>query len=210
MSSTSRSLVQKFFITFPQSGLVTKEKFFSIINQSFPLERSIIAEEQHADGQPHLHALCHFTVKVTKTNLLTFFKSKYPDAFQRINVQAVRSWKKATEYLTIPEKDKYVDPDPLVQGFSLAFRAKRTFSEVEADHRQGNQEFSDFLEAYEAKQEVLSNALFKAHIINAYREAREVELHEANRQGSFIASLCESNEATSNSQRAPAELSQSH
>ncbi len=96
-SNTNRHPIQKFFVTFPKSGAVTKHAFLKCC-QELRLTYYIVCKETHEDGTPHLHALLWFHTKKTKARLLKFFKDKYPNDNKRIHVESVRNIKATVEY----------------------------------------------------------------------------------------------------------------
>lgn len=145
-SKTNRNAVKKFFITFSQSGAVTRDDLFTNINKTYIIKQAIIAQEPHKDGKPHLHAAIEFEQPLKKTQLLTFFITKYPDDFKRIDVQTMRSFKESFNYLTTPDKDKIVDSEPLLFPLSLTNAPK--FSKT---HIIFHQQFSDETPEYIAR-----------------------------------------------------------
>ncbi len=95
--STNRHPIQKFFVTFPKSGELTKTEFLKCCKE-LHLTYYIVCKETHEDGSPHLHALLWFHSKKTKSRLLKFFKEKYPNDNKRIHVESVRNFKATIEY----------------------------------------------------------------------------------------------------------------
>ena len=95
--STNRHPIQKFFVTFPKSGELTKAEFLKCCKE-LHLTYYIVCKETHEDGSPHLHALLWFHSKKTKSRLLKFFKEKYPNDNKRIHVESVRNFKATIEY----------------------------------------------------------------------------------------------------------------
>lgn len=100
----------KFFLTLPQSGNIEKQAFLDALP---PTKKYFIVKEKHADGNPHLHALVEFKMKISKAQLIKHFAKTYPNDDKRFKVQKTKNLAEGIKYLTEPEKDKYVDPEPL-------------------------------------------------------------------------------------------------
>lgn len=105
--STNRHPIQKFFVTFPKSGEITKTVFLKICKE-LHLTYYIVCKETHEDGSPHLHALLWFKSKKTKSRLLKFFKEKFPNDNKRIHVESVRNFKATIEYCK-KEDSQYIE-----------------------------------------------------------------------------------------------------
>ncbi len=95
---SNRNPVKQVFITFPKSN-VDKSTFRDSLLRFEP-EYYKVCEEKHKDGTPHLHAVIKFKNKYSKSFILEHYKKKYPDDFKRIDVENVRSIKKALAYLS--------------------------------------------------------------------------------------------------------------
>lgn len=142
--SSNRHPVKKWSITFPQCGEVERKEFAD----SFPpFVCCVCARETHEDGGFHLHLGLELKKGLSKSKLLTWIKSKWPQDYKRIDVQATRSARDWEEYLS---KE---DPEPfrvekvkvkretaeeamnavmqdLMQGFLWEKEAKRDAREV--------------------------------------------------------------------------------
>jgi len=46
-------------------------------------------------------------------------QKQYPEDYKRIDIQGMRSWTESFRYLTYPDKDKEVDPTPLLINCSI-------------------------------------------------------------------------------------------
>lgn len=114
-----RNSVKKFFITFPQSLDLTKEDFYNSLVSKYKADKAICVQEQHADGSPHLHLGIEFSNSYTKRVLLLYFQDQYPEDYRRIDVQAMKSLQHTITYLTSPDKDKHVDPNPLLININI-------------------------------------------------------------------------------------------
>lgn len=55
------------FLTYPQCPL-DKAAALEQLLQLLPVEKALVAEEQHEDGSPHLHAYVKLTKEVNYTN----------------------------------------------------------------------------------------------------------------------------------------------
>lgn len=117
----------KWFITYPQSGELSKEEFAAIFEENFPCKKYMLAQEKHKDGEPHLHMLVELEGKSNKTALLDWAKKNFAGEEKRIDFEGVRSWQASVDYLTKPgrygakgkEKMKSADDqdqEPLIKG----------------------------------------------------------------------------------------------
>jgi hypothetical protein len=112
-TSVNRNALQWCFLTFPQSGQVTKQDFCDRMDPLGPYEFQCYVQETHQDGEPHLHALVKFTNKITKSKILAHLKKTYPNDYKRIDAGRIikkSSPRCAYEYLL---KE---DTDPLTYG----------------------------------------------------------------------------------------------
>lgn len=110
MSQQNRHKIKQWFLTFPKSGDITKQEFINSLTEFGCSEFAKCVEETHKDGTKHLHAIYKFQDGVTKTSLLNYFRSEFPNDWKRIHVEPVRSMLKAQKYI-----DKE-DPSPYVVG----------------------------------------------------------------------------------------------
>lgn len=95
---TNCNPVKQLFITFPHST-VDKVEFRDTLLRFDPSYYKV-CEEKHKDGTPHLHAVIKFKNKFSKSFVVKYFKTIYPDEYKRIDVKPVRSIKKSIEYLS--------------------------------------------------------------------------------------------------------------
>lgn len=151
----NRNPVKQLFITFPKST-VDKNTFRDALLRFEPSYYKI-CEEKHKDGTPHLHAVIKFKNRYSKAYVLKFFKQLYPNDYKRIDVEPVRSIKKAIEYLS---KE---DPTPLESGVFHESRGALTkeekifkiylkYKEMGVDFL-GGEEFSSFWKTISKKTE---------------------------------------------------------
>lgn len=110
--SQNRHPIQKFFITFPKSGELSKHEFYKHVEE-LNLTYYLISQETHEDGTPHLHALLWFKSKKTKARLLKFFKDKFPNDNKRIHVESVRNLEATLTYLRKEDTAPFEHPDGL-------------------------------------------------------------------------------------------------
>lgn len=101
-----RMQAKNFFITFPQCGTTKQQALDNIRAAGFGLKGAIVAQEQHADGAPHLHIGLFLADKLSTRN---------PHVFDFIaqshgNYQTMTHTKACCRYIT---KD---DAEPLIFG----------------------------------------------------------------------------------------------
>jgi len=86
-----------FFLTFPQSSVTKEDALKRIIENKWPqeLDWAIVAQEQHASGDLHLHAIVVFKKPLDSknTNLFDFVCQKHG------NYQSCRSLKASVQYV---------------------------------------------------------------------------------------------------------------
>lgn len=100
----NRNPVKQWAITFPQSGSVSRKEFAD----SFPpCENALCCMETHADGNPHLHLGLKLLKGLSKSKMLKWIASKWPEDFKRIDVQAVRSIGDWNNYISKEDPDIY-------------------------------------------------------------------------------------------------------
>lgn len=63
ISKPYRANRKKFFLTYARSGDLTKEEVLAHMESFGPVERYLIAQEAHQDGEPHIHAYIEFSKK---------------------------------------------------------------------------------------------------------------------------------------------------
>jgi len=114
-----RNAVKSFFITFPKSGDITKNQFYDDFASTYSVEKAVVALESHKDGTPHIHLAVVLKDKQTKNIILKYMQKQYPEDYKRIDIQGMRSWTESFRYLTYPDKDKEVDPTPLLINCSI-------------------------------------------------------------------------------------------
>lgn len=112
----NRHPIKNFFITFPKSGEVSKQDFYEFLAKQRIIDGILIAQEEHEDGTPHLHAVVKYSQGITKTALLLRCKQQYPNEYKRIDLKGVKNMRASVNYLRTPEKDKIVDTNPLEIG----------------------------------------------------------------------------------------------
>lgn len=62
-SGNFRLNAKHLFLTYPRFS-TEKQQLFDYINSKYPIKRAVIAEEQHQDGEKHLHAYVEFNRKL--------------------------------------------------------------------------------------------------------------------------------------------------
>lgn len=96
--SKNRNPIKQMFFTFPKTE-VDKSSFRDALLQFAP-EYYKVVQETHKDGTLHLHALVKFKNKFSKAHVLKKLKLTYPNDYQRIHVDGVRSIKHAIQYMS--------------------------------------------------------------------------------------------------------------
>lgn len=74
---------KQFFLTYPQCGM-SKERALEEFKKLGPLKEWIIAEEDHKDGTPHLHAYLVLEKKLNTTNANYFDLGEYHGNYQTV------------------------------------------------------------------------------------------------------------------------------
>ncbi len=91
---SNRNRIKNWSITFPQTD-VGKEKF---ANSFPPCNYAFCSQEDHKDNGKHLHLGISLIKGITKSQLLEWCKSKYPNDWKRIHFTATRSVGKWEDY----------------------------------------------------------------------------------------------------------------
>lgn len=125
--SDNRNKCKQYFITFPQSGKVTKKEF---VDSLPPVEAGFAVTEEHEDGGMHIHALVKLRNGITKANLLKYIIKKWPDDYKRIDIQITKNLNKAQVYLQKEDPDPYVIKDD-----SARERMEAKLAELEAKYQ---------------------------------------------------------------------------
>lgn len=97
MAKEFRLNATSFLLTFPQSDVEPSVALKRIEEHpwSVPLKYAIVCHEDHANGDPHLHAVVHFEapLRTRVSSCFDFVCGKHP------NIQACRSLKKSVMYV---------------------------------------------------------------------------------------------------------------
>ena len=128
--TSNRNPISKYFITFPKSN-VSRECFLKFL-QERPLRYHLVAEEKHADGTPHLHAVVWLDKPISKAKFLKIFKVGFPEDYHRIQLQAVRSMNHAVDYC----KKEDLNPLESLGGHKLGITTTGFPVAIERLHRQ--------------------------------------------------------------------------
>lgn len=103
-----RHKVENWGVTFPKSqGITTKETF---AGQFPPSKYSLVCEELHEDGTPHLHAALRLTKGLTHSGLIKWLQAKFPNDWKRIKIEGIKNWDKWHDYC---QKE---DPNTIIKG----------------------------------------------------------------------------------------------
>lgn len=89
---------KKLFLTYPQCNL-TKEELLAKLKAITTITQYVIAEEKHENGDPHLHAVIECARKVNLEGNHRMFDIKGAEKSFHPNIQAVRKWTDATQYV---------------------------------------------------------------------------------------------------------------
>jgi len=98
--------VENWGVTFPKHN-TNKETF---ADQFPPSKYSLVCEELHEDGTPHLHAALRLTKGLTHAGLIKWLKAKFPDDWKRIKIEGIKNWEHWHNYC---QKE---DPDTIIKG----------------------------------------------------------------------------------------------
>lgn len=90
-----RHKVEQWGITFPKSQGYNKTDFAALFP---PSTYSLVCEEQHEDGSPHLHAAIKLTKGISQATMLRWVQGKFPKDWKRIKFEAIKSWDKWHDY----------------------------------------------------------------------------------------------------------------
>lgn len=101
-----RMKVENWGVTFPKHN-TNKETF---ADQFPPSKYSLVCEELHEDGTPHLHAALRLTKGLTHAGLIKWLKAKFPDDWKRIKIEGIKNWEHWHNYC---QKE---DPDTIIKG----------------------------------------------------------------------------------------------
>jgi len=83
--------LNRFFVTFPQSGDIEPEDIFKLWGDSdYHFKELTWVVEKHEDGGNHIHWAFELKHKLTKMQVLDKFMCVYPDDYQRIKVESGR------------------------------------------------------------------------------------------------------------------------
>ena len=97
---TNRNKIKQWFLTYPQwineTKLVVRDKLLS----SYNIDYYKICKETHEDGKPHFHAVIRMRESISKSQILSKFRTLYPNDYKRIDVKPVRSIKHSLQYLS--------------------------------------------------------------------------------------------------------------
>lgn len=91
MTKTTYRKLNRFFVTFPQSGEYEPEDIFKLWGDSdYHFKELTWVVEKHEDGGNHIHWAFELKHKLTKMQVLDKFMSVYPEDYQRIKVESGR------------------------------------------------------------------------------------------------------------------------
>lgn len=130
----NRNPVKQWFFTFPQSGAVTKDEFFSVLSSISNVQKHAVCSETHEDGSPHLHALMCYDPPVTFTEIQMAMNKAYPDASKRLDYKPVRSWKNALKYVHKEDPNPLTDQEvqlPIHQVMSTSCKTIKELSDLQ-------------------------------------------------------------------------------
>ena len=105
---THRHKVEQWGITFPKSqGIADKATFASTFP---PRKYSVVCEEVHEDGSPHLHAALKLRQGITHSTMINWVKKRFPNDWKRIKCEGIKNWDQWHDYC---HKE---DPDTITEG----------------------------------------------------------------------------------------------
>lgn len=140
--TTNRNPIKHYFVTFPQSGQITRNQFFDVLNFK-PLDYYLVALESHADGNPHMHAVLAYKKGVTRAQFLKQLKLQYPEDYKRIKIESWRTLK--TDYL------RKEDETPLEGGKLPGKTLKYNKRDITFAQEQGYESVDEMVAAYRSE-----------------------------------------------------------
>lgn len=91
MTKTNYRKLNRFFVTFPQSGDIEPEDIFKLWGDTaYHFKELAWVVEKHEDGGNHIHWAFELKHKLTKMQVLDKFMCVYPEDYQRIKVESGR------------------------------------------------------------------------------------------------------------------------
>lgn len=111
-----RHKIENWGVTFPKHTS-NKETFADLFP---PSKYSLVCEELHEDGTPHLHAALRLTKGLTHQAMIKWLQVKFPKDWKRIKVEGIKNW---DQWHTYCQKE---DPATIIKGTldGTAARAK--------------------------------------------------------------------------------------
>jgi len=87
---------KSFFLTYPQSGNLTREDVLRYLQTVGNIDACAIGLESHEDGTPHIHVAVQFSTKINSRNPRIFdIRNHHP----HISPSGVKSWKESVDYI---------------------------------------------------------------------------------------------------------------
>lgn len=124
---SNRNACKQWSITFPQSGEVKREEF---TNSFPPYDAAICSQEEHAEEKGvHLHLGLKIKKGLTKTKMLKWIRTRWPNDFKRIDVQPTRSIDCWNDYISKEDPEAFVFVDPTAKVKRLQ-RIKEKYSHI--------------------------------------------------------------------------------
>lgn len=134
-TTLNRSAKKQWFITYPHSGVLTRERFLKAIRELFPVEKAQVVLEPHKEchgGDDHLHAQIQFKRKVTLAALREAIVTVFPKDLNKIHFKPLgpKKWLDQLLYCLDPRKNKDCDLTPLWYNMTNPLAERLTPAEV--------------------------------------------------------------------------------
>lgn len=123
---------KKYFLTYAQCA-ASKDDLLAFLRTRGGIDRYVIGQEQHEDGNPHLHCVVVFT-RPLRSRVTTFLDLPYNDGIYHPHVQSLKTNLDVTRTRTYTKKDgDFIESD---NWDDLSTASKRCWSDVlEAQNR---------------------------------------------------------------------------
>lgn len=152
---------KSFFLTYPQSGNLTREEVLRHLQTVGTVDACSIGLETHQDGTPHIHVTVQFTAKINSRNPRIFDVGNH---HPHISPSGIKSWKESVDY-TEKEDDnplRFGRVDELVGAGTEKKRKRNDVMDEILRESSGRQDFLKRLREAEPWEFVKFNSSFES------------------------------------------------